>query len=88
MARAKTTRFTVIGIVAGQRVTIAWTEKGGFVDPTDRTALMIDGADQVCGTVTGPCWPAAAKPAVVALADGQTVIGGDHLVGRRRWIRA
>lgn len=59
--------FTVNGTVRGLgQVTITWTPDGGFDDPSGRTTDLIGAGEEVCSTVTGPCYKAAVKPGVVA----------------------
>lgn len=65
-AVASTASFAIVGVVAGYPATIRWTAASGFDDPTGRTEAMVAVGEQVCGTSTGPCWPAAASPGVVA----------------------
>jgi hypothetical protein len=62
-------------------VTVRWNARDGFDDPTGRVDMMIAAGRQVCATPTGPCWPAAASPAVVAWLTAKqaldTVTGWD-----------
>ena len=66
--------FTVRGNVAGRDVDITWAEDGGFDDPTGLIAGLIAAAQRVCATPTGPCYDAAASPAVVALLTAVQVL--------------
>lgn len=81
------TSFRIVGTVAGEAVTIEWARASGFDDPSGRTETMIRTCQQVCGTATGPCYDAAAKPAVVAWLTAKQAlytieswdVGGDAL---------
>lgn len=66
--------LTVRGLVGGHPVTIAWSEQGGFDDPSGLTALLIADGTLVCATTTGPCFPAAASPGYVALLTAVSAV--------------
>lgn len=58
--------FTLTGRARGQTAVLTWTEDGGFDDPDGIIAELLALDTLVCATVTGPCYPAAETPAVVA----------------------
>lgn len=88
--------FTVHGRdEQGRSVAISWTAYAGFNDPTGRIAAMIAEGVEVCATVTGPCFTAAAEPghvamltAVQALAEVVTVDGGETFVAELQRLSA
>lgn len=58
--------FTIEGIRAGRAATVTWTEREGYDDPDAVVAERITSGEQVCGTVTGPCYAPADRPIAVA----------------------
>ena len=58
-----------------------WTEAGGFGrdslgNLTPALAWLLESERQVCGTPTGPCFPAAEQPGHVALLTAVSIF--DH----------
>jgi hypothetical protein len=76
--------FTMEGTRDRRPVTLVWAEKSGFTvddQPDNVTAWMVEHEEQVCSTVMGPCYAAAASPPVVAwitaVASMQTITSTD-----------